>query len=160
MRIINVLKFLWLLPATILVWVFYVLPLWVTRQISFLSWTTAKEMKIPIFILENYNSVYGRLWRDWAGWSGPWVIIVKEYNARSSSTILHEAQHCDDQATWGVFFYPAYLFHSLYLWLFCKDKHSYIDNYFERRARKAAWQKVDIPRDQWMHGPDDRWAWW
>ncbi len=60
----------------------------------------------------------------------------------------------------GIFFYLIYIGDSIFIFVFIKDKHSYIDNHLERNARSAAGQKVDIPRNEWIHGPYDRWPWW
>ena len=39
-------------------------------------------------------------------------------------------------------------------------KHAYYDCIFERLARKAAGQLVDIPANQWSWGDKDLWPWW
>lgn len=77
----------------------------------------------------------------------------------SAYTEAHEAEHCRQSYILGIFFLPVYLGNSLYIYFFQKDKHSYYDNYFEKKAREAAGQQVEIPREQW-NNPKDRWIFW
>lgn len=69
----------------------------------------------------------------------------------------HEVIHVRQYERWGVFFVPAYLGASLWLWLQGKD--AYLDNPFERAARKEgrvktiAELKVSLPshgRVEWI----------
>lgn len=120
-----------------------------------------------MFQLINNDSWYTHAWRDWYGWSGPWVMIMKDLPKEEGSdykrwtrSVLHELRHCIQQFVLGVWFYPCYIIDSMFIWVFIKDKHAYIDNTFERDARDYAGQRVNIPKDEWMHGPDDRWPWW
>lgn len=161
MRIfLTFLAILWQLPAVAVVWVSYVLPLVIFGQIRFWAWYRG-SIAVPVFVTKDDDSWWVRLWRDWFGWGGPWVIILKNAaRANVARSLVHEFQHVLDQAIFGVFFYPLYVMISVVLWIFYKDKHAYLDNWFERRARKAAGQRVDIPRSQWMHGENDRWPWW
>jgi len=160
--VIRMIQFLWLLPVTVLFWVFYVLPVWlVFRDVQFVGWY---DLFVADFVLaeRDVSRWYAKLWRDWAGWSGPCVMIRRpgsneDWNRR---TQIHEYTHCLQQFRWGVFHAPAYLGVSLWIWVFQRDRHAYHDNPFEREARAAAGQQVDIPRTQWMHGPADRWPWW
>lgn len=162
MNFLRIIGFVWLFPATLLTWLLYILPAWLFGVIlykgmhSFLVWK---------FQLVNSDSWYARAWSDWYGWSGPCVMIVKDLPGERDDrwvkiTEVHEGRHCAQQFVLGIFFYPAYIAHSMWLWLFRKDKHSYLDNWFERDARRAAGQRIDIGPEQWPHGPRDRWAWW
>ena len=164
-KLFEILCFVWSLPATLMVWVFYILPLWATGNIKWDGLGSNRYFLIASFITTKKDSWWIDKWQDWAGWSGPYVIIMrKKALGWALSPVLrtwnHEGRHCLQQSRWGVLFYLAYGINVAYLWLFKKDKHAYHDCYFERDARKAAGQLVDIPREQWMHGPNDYWPWW
>lgn len=153
--LLRILGSLWLLPVTLLVWVFYILPGWFFGAIAWRGWYS---FLIARFVLVEHDSPYAKLWRDWSGWSGPNVMVVR--SSASNRTEMHEENHCIWQMILGPFFYPAYGFHSLWLWVFCKYKHAYLDNVFEKLARKAAGQKVELGPEYWPDGPYDRWPWW
>ena len=123
-----------------------------------------------IFEFENpiSTSWYDKQWNKWAGWSGPCVIIYKRRNGPGGHimddvTLIHERRHCQQQFWFGMFFYPAYLLHSIWIYIsnfWREDKrHAYLDNWFERDARRTAGQPVNISRDRWMDGPDDYIPW-
>jgi len=160
---LRILGFIWLLPATILVWLFYISWGW---GFGFIKWSGWHSFLIAEFLLVNKDSWYARLWRDWAGWSGPCVIIIKDLPGGFDDpwverTRAHEGDgHGVQQFIFGPLFYPVYILVAVFMWFFFHDKHAYLDHPFERHARKAAGQQVDIPRHQWMHGPNDRWPWW
>ena len=143
---LRTLGFIWLLPATILVWLFYISWAWVFGLIIWKGW---HSYAIAQFQLKNEDSWYAKLWKDWGGWSGPCVLIYKDNpgkwdDAWVARTKLHEADgHCIQQFIFGIFHYPSYFLVSVWLWLFCKDKHAYLDNPFERHARKVAGQQLD-----------------
>lgn len=172
---LKVLGFLWLLPATVLVWLFYVLPLWVIGEIKY-------EGKADTFIWIFQNpigkSYYDKLWAKWAGWSGPCVYIYKPYLQKdypwisqedldkyTETTRVHEVRHCVQQFVFGVFHYPLYALESARIWFlnlfrpYEKKKHIYLFNRFEIDARKAAGQTVNVPRENWPDGPNDYNPW-
>lgn len=164
---LKILGFIWVLPATILFWLFYVLPLMVFGQIKYVG-------KLDIFVWEFSNPIdptswYDRLWAKWSGWSGPCVVIIHERVYKSPRLLKitrdHELQHCNDQFRLGIFFYPVYLLLSAWLaisnlWKKYEDKvHIYFSNPLEIRARRVAGQVVDIPRDSWPDGPNDYNPW-
>ncbi|KKK78066.1 hypothetical protein LCGC14_2847280 [marine sediment metagenome] len=163
----KILGFLWALPASILCWLFYILPLIIFKEIKYVGKldTFVWEFRNPI----NPTSWYDELWARWAGWSGPCVVIIHEdmYALPEKLKIIrqHELKHCQDQFKWGFFFYPAYLCASAWLavsnlWKKYEDRvHIYYSNPFEIAARKAAGQVVDIPREWWPSGPDDYNPW-
>jgi hypothetical protein len=160
-RIVGI---IWLSPATILVWLFYVIPTWlIWRDLVFVGWAQLgiAEFRLASKGLERWHV---RLWRDWAGWSGPCVFITKELAgapvAITDRTRRHEIRHCVQQFLFGVLFYPVYLLASVFIWLVLRTLHAYLDNPFERDARKAAGQPVYIPPENWPQGPRDRWPWW
>ena len=170
------LGFIWLLPATLLVWLLYVLPLWA------LGYIKLDSIKWPVveFKLKAVGNWYAKLWKKWWGWSGPCVYIYEDtdyiilndgveeqhrawLNVQAKVTETHEVRHCLQQLIFGPLHYPLYGLSSLVLWIYGtvanKDIHSYYDNPFERDARKNAGQPVHIPRSQWSDGPNDRNPW-
>jgi hypothetical protein len=158
---LKLLGFCWLLPVTIPFWLLYIVPL-MWRDIRFVGW---EGFGIARFVLVSQNSWYARLWRDWAGFSAPCAIIHRDYIGHYlDRTIVHERRHCIQQFWFGPFFYPAYLLCTAALWVYGHakdaDVHAYLDNPFERDARRAAGQPVRIPRSDWPHGRDDRLPWW
>jgi len=174
-KFLFTLGFIWLLPATILFWLIYVLPIWAAR------YTKLESVDWPVFKfkLRAKDNWYARLWKKWWGWSGPCVYIYKdaeyiqsEYEQRIDpqwlekevkTTEVHEVRHCLQQLIFGPLHYPLYFLSSVGLWIYGtitnKDIHSYYDNPFEKDARRAAGQPVHIPRSQWMDGPNDRIPW-
>jgi hypothetical protein len=162
-----ILGVLWLLPITILVWLFYILPL-TLRDIEYIG---QPSFMVFHFQLISKRSWYARLWRDWLGWSGPCVIIARNpdnlftpVKASMAKIIIHETRHCYQQFVFGPLFYPAYILCSIVLWMLGKFTsrkiHAYLDNPFERDARRAANQQVNIPPEQWPQGSNDMWPWW
>lgn len=175
MKLKSVLGFVWLLPATLLVWLFYVIPLLLTKQIKY---NAREDDFIWSFELVDRDSWYGKMWSKWAGWSGPCVYIFKRYRSEDypwldekvlkeydEKTKIHEVRHCKQQFLFGIFHYPAYFLVSAWLtvsnlWKPYKNKkHVYLDNPFERDARRAAGQIVDVPRENWPDGPNDYNPW-
>lgn len=162
-KLFAILGTIWLLPITILVWMFYILPLWALGHIKFSDWA---DFLVPHFVLDEKksNSWYAKQWRDWAGVSLPNAIITKYEEGHNfpsyTRTMLHELRHCYQQWAFGPFHWLAYILSTLFIWLFLKDLHSYYDNPFEVDARRAAGQMVKIPKNMWLQGPDDRWPWW
>jgi len=159
--VVRVLQIIWLSPAIVLVWFFYALPMWlIFRDLVFVRWV---EFGIAEFVLaeKGLESWHKRLWRDWAGWAGPGFFIwVGDPHAPMSATRDHEIEHCRQQYRWGIFFYPVYFLESVWIWLFKRDWNAYLDNHFERAARRAAGQLVNIPPEWWNYDPDNRWPWW
>lgn len=158
-KLLIILGSLWLLPVTILVWVFYILPGWLSGTLLWDGW---HSFLIARFTLKNSASLYASFWRDISGWSGPNVMAVKQ-NA-GGRTQDHEYRHCLQQFLFGPLFYPAYVINSVVIWcigsLTGEPKHAYLDNCFERDARSYAGQPMFIGRSDWPHGKDDRWPWW
>jgi hypothetical protein len=160
-KVLRVLGMVWLSPATLVVWVLYISWAW---AIGYIRYVGAADFGVALFTVNTATpSWYSRAWKDWVGWSGPCVVIVRP-GYEDSTTMAHELRHCQQQLVFGVLHYPIYGLCSAALWvvstLFNLDKHAYLDNPFERDARRAAGQPVDIPREQWTKGPDDRWPWW
>lgn len=175
MKLKSLLGFIWLLPATTLVWLLYILPFWATKQIKYNKRERDFVWSFEVIAEDNW---YARAWNKWAGWAGPCVYIFKKYRKEDYPNVsekalrlydevtrVHELRHCDQQFVFGIFHYPAYFLVSTWLaisnlWKSKEDKlHIYLDNPFERDARKAAGQKVDVPREEWPDGPNDYNPW-
>jgi len=150
-------------------WGLYLAPL---MMLKFIQWESDRE-GVHIFRvnaalstwrmqrwLHNVYLWYIARWKDWGASAGPYCITLSPTQQLTERTWLHEKSHCDDCLKYGWLMPFMYFFHSAWLWLFCKDKHSYLDNFSERKARAAAGQKVDFTKEEWPHGEDDRWAWW
>jgi vacuolar iron transporter family protein len=68
----------------------------------------------------------------------------------------HEQAHVRQVERWGVLFIPAYFAASLLAWW--RGGHYYLDNWFERDARRACGQTIDIlcpPEDRAVPDPGD-----
>ena len=165
----KLLKFIWLLPATVLVWLFYVLPLAIAGEIELEGRVEGEFIWIFINPIDP-NSWYDKQWKKWGGWSGPCCYIYKKYPDTVGPEVYlitktHEIAHCKDQFNWGVFFYPAYGLNVLWilvsnLWKKPEDRrHTHLDNYFERKARSAAGQVMNIPQNEWPDGKSDYFPW-
>jgi len=161
------LGFLWVLPVSIIAWllIFFI---WINRGVESIMWD---HRLICVVDLNNENWFYRVFFkrRNWAGWSCGNVAFVTDACDNNSTltyeqwnkVTVHEADgHCIQQYKWGVFWYPVYVIESIYLWFRYKKKHSYLDNHFEREARRVAGQMVDIPPEHWPDGPNDRWVFW
>ena len=153
------LGFLWSLPTSIIGFLLGLLLL-LLKQIERVKWRSDFTI---IWDLANN----GWFWRDtflsrgWVGFSLGCHIFVKDISiTRECRTLRHETRHCYQQYALGVFFYPVYIIHSVWIWLFQNDKHSYYDNFLERDARRAAGQREEIPSYLWGQGPSDRWFFW
>jgi len=153
----KLLGFLWVLPATIIYWLFYILPLLLFKEIKY-------EGKLDTFVWEFSNPIdptswYDKLWAKWGGWSGPCVVIIHEDIYKDINklfiTRVHELKHCTDRFKWGAFFDPVYILESAQIWVsnlwkkYENKIHAYYSNRFEISARKVAGQLFDIPREMW-----------
>ena len=158
--ILRTVQIIWVSPAAVLVWLGYILPMWwVARDLVFVRWA---QYGVAEFVLADKGlaSWHVKLWGDWAGWGGPCVFVWRgDPHAPMGRTRLHELEHCRQQFYAGVFFYPFYLVMAVVIWLFVPGQHAYLDNPFERAARRAAGQPVDVaPTGGWVGR--DRWPWW
>jgi len=59
------------------------------------------------------------------------VVIGRDQESLDGSR-SHERVHVRQYELWGVFFYPAYILSSLWLWV--RGRDPYLDNPFEREA--------------------------
>jgi hypothetical protein len=158
-KFIRSILFAWLLPATIIGWVFYVLPLWMVGAIKK---KTSSEFLIAEFALNAASRFtwYVKAWENWAGWGGPCVIICKGLEATEASAKIrrHEFEHCFQQFRLGVFFYPYYALAWLWILAFTR-RHPYLDNPLEVSARRAAGQPVNFSRESWVGEDGKRILW-
>jgi hypothetical protein len=162
MILLRIIGFLWAFPITLLSWIFFFLPHYFkgTFQDVRLSW----KYLAFIWDVDNRSSFYKNTMDGWYGFvlgANVCVIDIPEiYQTAVRARYLHEVKgHVTQYFIFGILFFPLYIGHTCYLWLFRKDKHAYLDNFLERWARKVAGQKVDIPREEWPDGYD-RWVWW
>ncbi len=141
-------------PSTVLLFI-----AWWSRQVELITYT---DECILIWKVRE-DTILGRFYEGWLGNSLGNNIITwldPTDGATYNRTIAHERDHTWWQYILGVLILIAYPLNSAFIWLFQKTRHSYYDNWFERRARKAAGQPLEIPKAQWRDGPGDRWAWW
>ena len=145
---------IWMLPNTIFS-ALYLGALALFGQVGFVrftSWAIMLQAKKGTWLANKGM-------KQWAGWaSGVFIILRHDYTS-CQRTVTHEERHVKQQMIFGVLQPILYFLASVFIWVFLRSKHSYLDNPFERDARRAAGQRVDIPRDQW-NDPNDRWAWW
>jgi hypothetical protein len=166
-KLLRLLGFIWALPATIPTWLFYILPAW---ALGWIRLDGSADFLVAQFSVndETVKNWYTRFWKDWGGFGGPCVVILKDDpkdSSRYARTLLHERRHAFQILCLGIFQPVIYILISGALWVSAKvgispDTHPYLDNPFERDARKAAGQMVDIPREMWRRGPSDHWPWW
>lgn len=156
---LGILGIIWSSPYTILSYVLFSI-LKLTRQVEKTYWT---KYLIATVDLRNEGWFCRILFsnRGWAGWTlGGMNFVVDTNNTRWWRTVAHECRHSLQYYWWGILFLPAYILASIFIFLFIPSKHSYYDNPFERDAREAAGQPVNIHKSSWSDGPNDRWAWW
>lgn len=108
---------------------------------------------------------HAKLWKDWGGIGCYGFMCFKDAegtwdDAWLARTLVHEGTHCWQWAFLGLMQPILYILFSAFIWAFLKNKHAYLDNPFERQARRRAGQQVDIPKEKWSWGPNDRWPWW
>lgn len=175
-----VLGFLWALPLTLLTWL-VIVPLWFARQFEFVVWR--KDCTIT-WDIDNRSWLGRKLFggRGWGGFSAATNRIVLDSTEqkgvtprvarcedgglagpgrdryRWTRTDRHEGNHCRWCMVFGILFWPVYGACSLFIRLFLSHRlHWYLDNPFERMARRAAGQRVDIPKEEWHRHVGDWW---
>lgn len=160
MILLRIIGFLWSLATTVLSWIFFFLPHYFAG--TFENVYLSKDLAI-VWDVDNRSKFYKKAMDGWYGFVLGANVCVVDTPQEVEDTIRHfkhEKAHVVQYFIFGPLFFPVYLAHTGYLWIFCKDKHSYLDNFLERWARKVAGQKVNIPRDEWPDGPNDSWVWW
>jgi len=160
---------MWLLVAVAINWGLPALISWAYGVYGWMTGDFVPAGRYKVFIIfrlaYKMHKWHDRLWRDWGGVGLFLMMVIRDQegpadDAWVARTIVHEGEHGIHWLWLGSLFYVAYLGHSLFIYLFQKEKHAYLDNWSERLARKAAGQLVDIPKEQWPDGPKDRWPWW
>jgi hypothetical protein len=113
---------------------------------------------------------HAKLWKDWWGVCLHVAIGYRDRpgkwdDAQVKRGLIHEGTHGYQQLL-GLIFWVIYFGHMGLILVTQKikgkpyTKHAYLDCVWERQARKRAGQLVDIPPEQWKHGPNDIWPWW
>lgn len=165
--------FIWCFPATLLGLIFFVIPnlfkdtfcdIWIDRHLCI------------TFEVDQHSKFYDNAMEGWFGFviGSLRVVIDIDLPTRELGILdvaevhkdhpqykkmRHEFRHVMQNYVFGVFFYPVYIIITCYIWLFRKDLHSYLDNPFERDARRFANQRVHVPKEDWPDGPADRFPW-
>ena len=155
----TILEFIWALPASIIGWLFLGF-LSLFRQIDDFE---IRRGFVFCWDVKNDGWFYRNSLKSgkWGGFCiGNNIVIVDLYPlSKYARTYTHEYEHVRQNFKLGPLFYPLYILESLYIFICMPKQHSYYDNCFEKAARKAAGQKIEIPRSEWKD-PNDRWAWW
>lgn len=124
---------LWQLPMTILVWGFYILPLWELNVIVLDGYYG----RVHVFRPTGKWGWYVRAWDGWLGVGLPNCIILSEgvHGARES-TKAHELRHVMQWRVLGVLFPVVYLAGMLVAYL--RGRHPYRDSWLEVDAQRVA----------------------
>lgn len=152
--------FIWAIIPSFLAWVFFCIPHWLKG--TFESVKMRSDFSI-IWDVANESKFFKEAMEGWYGFVIGCNIIIVDAPSEDNNYeqyLDHETCHVYQNYLFGILFYPVYILVTCYLWLFRKDKHAYLDNFFERLARDYAGQDVDIPKENWSDGPNDRWPWW
>lgn len=150
----KLLGFLWCFPISLLGFIVFGL-FYVFRQFQQVHWLSDPAL---VWVVRD-KSCLDRLMKTWFGFSmGCHIVCIKM--DLESCNMIHERTHVKQNYIFGVFFFLLYILDSIYIYLTDFSKHPYIDNYFERWARMEAGQPVDVPRDDWPDGRNDRNPWW
>jgi len=159
--ILFLLGFLWVLPVNILAWIFWFLPQYIKGTFEKIKFY---PNGIVTWDVKNSSKFFKKLKDDhWWGFVIGSNIVFVDRDSKKDKDIarfIHEETHVYQNYMFGIFFYPVYIAITCFLWLFRPNKHAYLDNPFEKHARKRAGQQVEIPKEKWTRGPNDRWPWW
>jgi len=159
-------KILWALGfinasvTSLLVFLFFLLP-------HLIRGTFEKVTMLPNFAIvwdvDNKSDFFRESMPGWYGFVAGCHIIVVDYDRddpKYKEYMDHENWgHVIQNYILGILFYPLYGLFTGFILVFLKNRHSYLDNPFERWARRVAGQKVEIPREEWTDGPNDRFPW-
>jgi len=166
MVVVYALGFIWALPATLLFWIFFCVPQWIKGTFESVEWR--KDLSI-VWDVANGSDFFKKAMADWYGFVGGANIVVVDAPGKVEKSpetfaayikyLKHETRHVYQNYVLGILFYPVYLLIVAFIYLFLKDKHTHHDHPLERDARKYAGERVDIPRDDWVDGPNDRFPW-
>ena len=160
MLILRIFGFIWALPVTILSWIFFFFPHSIKG--TFQNVYLTKDLAI-VWDVDNFSRFGRDSMNGWYGFvlgANVCVIDTPREKENIEKYFHHEINgHVSQYFIFGIMFFPLYIAHTAWLLAFCKDKHSYLDNFLERWARKVAGQKINIPREEWTDGPNDRFPW-
>lgn len=156
-RFLCFIGFLWVLPVNLLAWC-WLLYLRFTGQIEKVTWYSDFAIAWDI----DNNSRFFKRMKGWYGFTlGSNIICIDvEPFDKYTQHLMHETAHVYQQYIFGVFFFPVYILTSVFMYLFMPKTLPYIDNFFEKWARKYAGQPVKIPVEQRKEYMKDRWPWW
>lgn len=93
-------------------------------------------------VLEAWGGLAGRVLGRRLPGSGPVAaitlghVIIGRTDTLLAGVRLHEQVHVNQMERWGILFLLAYPLASLWAWL--RGGHPYLDNVFEREARRIA----------------------
>jgi hypothetical protein len=105
-------------------------------------------------------------WNDIAGVGLFTVMILRlelgpEDDAAKQRALLHLSTHSWQWVILGMLYPVLYAAHYYFIKWFQHDKNPYLDNFFERQARRRACQQISIPREDWNnHAANGNWFWW
>lgn len=116
LKLFRILGTLWLLPVTILVWLFYILPLLVLDQIQLVGGYGFLVLRFDIVRRNpNRRSWWEKRWID-GGWEGlalPHAIII--FPPAGPGDLSHENRHIDQWFLLGPLFPMVYgILHLIY----------------------------------------------
>jgi len=156
-QLLFCLGFVWVLPVNILVWI-WLLYLEFTGQVQSVSFCSNLSL---IWDIDNRSSFYKRM-KGWYGFTlGSNIVCIDVYpKALYATHIRHETGHVYQQYIFGVLFFPVYILTSVFMYFLLPKTSPYIDNFFEKWARKYAGQMVKIPSEDRERYMKDRWPWW
>lgn len=151
------LGFIWVLPVNVLAWC-WLLYLHLSGQVEQVRYNSDLSL---IWDIDNNSRFYKRM-KGWYGFTigGNIVCIDVKPIDKYETHIRHESVHVLQQYIFGVFFFPVYILTSVFIYCFMRNKHAYIDNFFEKWARKSSGQPVKIGKEDRERYMKDRWPWW
>lgn len=131
----------------------------------FLKNEAGSEVEAPASELDFMEPWHVKWWKDWGGVGLYWFMCFRDRPSKWDDewvgrTVVHEGTHNIQTAVFGLMKFVLDLVFMLFIFVFLKDKHPYLDNPFERQARRRAGQQVDVPKEDWPQGKNDRWPWW
>ena len=151
------LGFLWVLPVNILAWI-WLLYLKFSGQVQTVMWCDNLAL---VWDIDNDSRFFKRM-KGWYGFTiGSNIVCIDVYpRSLYSEHLVHEEGHVYQQYIFGILFFPVYILTSVFMYFFLPKTSPYIDNFFEKWARKHAGQPVQIPSEDRAKYMKDRWPWW
>ena len=121
---LRLLGLLWSSPGIAVLWVCYVLPMWLLRQLRYAG---SPRFGVAAFVVSpDAWGWYREAWAQWGGMGAHAVVLARD-EAALWQTLRHELRHTDQALVLGVLYGPLYLF-GLLCW-------GYYDSPLERHAR-------------------------